>query len=153
NIVRRTTSGGIILWQAMNVPGFAVPPVHDIQILGNVVEQPIGVGTIATGSFGAFGGISVVAATGGAIVTGRVNSNIVIAGNRVSDSGRAGIWVTSIAGGSINHNTIERPNRRPGLPLIGVQQREQAHLNQDFTQAVVVRNSDGVDVAGNDVVP
>src|SRR5207245_2452093 len=39
NTVRRTTSGGIVAWQAMNVPGFATPPVRDLQILGKVVEQ------------------------------------------------------------------------------------------------------------------
>ncbi len=149
NTVRRTTSGGIVIWQAMQVPGFAVPPSHDIQILGNVIERPIGVGTIATGSFAALGGISVASAVGGRFVTGRVNTGITIAGNRISDSGRSGIWVSSIAGGSIRDNVVERHNRRPGLPMVGVAQAEQAQLTADFAQAVVVRNSDGVAVAGN----
>lgn len=149
NTVRRTTSGGIVIWQAMQVPGFAVPPSHDIQILANVIEQPIGVGTIATGSFAALGGISVVSAVSGRFVTGRVNTGMTIAGNRISDSGRSGIWVSSVAGGSIRDNVIERHNRRPGLPLVGVAQVEHAQLALDFSQAVVVRNSDGVEAAGN----
>jgi len=153
NTVRRTTSGGIVAWQAMNVPGFATPPVRDIQILGNVLEQPIGVGTIATGSFAALGGISVVSATSGRFVTTRANGNVTIAGNRISDSGRSGIWVTSIAGVNIVDNTIERHNRRPGLPLVGVAQVEQAQLQRDFSEAIVVRNSDGVQVARNGVTP
>lgn len=149
NIVRRTTSGGIVIWQAMQVPGFAVPPSHDIQILGNVIEHPIGVGTIATGSFAALGGISVASAVSGRFVTARVNTGITIAGNRISDSGRSGIWVSSILGGSIRDNVIERHNRRPGLPMVGVAQVEQAQLTADFTQPVVVRNSDGIHIAGN----
>jgi parallel beta-helix repeat protein len=126
----------------MNVPGFATPPVRDTQILGNVVEQPIGLGTGATGSFAALGGISVVSATSGRFVTAHANGNITIAGNRISDSGRSGIWVTSIAGGSIRDNVIERHNRRPGLPLVGVTSIEQALLLRDFAEGVVVRNSD-----------
>ena len=149
NVVRRTTSGGIVVWQAMNVPGFAVPPVHNVQILQNVIEHPISVGTIATGSFAALGGISVASAVSGQFATARVNSDVTIAGNRISDSGRSGIFVTSTAGGSIRDNVIERHNLRPGLPLVGVAQAEHAQLHGDFTQPVVVRNSDGIHVSGN----
>lgn len=149
NVVRRTTSGGIVVWQAMNVPGFAVPPVHNVQILQNVVEQPISVGTIGTGSFAALGGISVASAVSGRFATAYVNSDVTIAGNRISDSGRSGIFVTSTAGGSIRDNVIERHHRRPGLPLVGVAQAEHTQLHEDFSRPVVVRHSDGVHVSGN----
>jgi len=149
NTVRRTTSGGIVVWQAMQVPGFAVGPVRSVRILQNVVEAPITVGTIATGSFAALGGISVVSAVSGRFVTARVNSDVTIAGNRISGSGRSGIWVTSIAGGSIRDNVVERHNQKPGMPLVGVAQVEHAQLDLDFREAVVVRNSDGVQVSGN----
>ena len=149
NTIRRTTSGGIVIWQAMQVPGFAVGPVRDIQIVGNAIEQPIGLGTIATGSLAALGGISVASAVGGRFVTARVNSGVTIVGNRITDSGRSGIWVSSVAGGSIRDNVIERHNQRPGMPLVGIAQVEHAQLNVDFTQPVVVRNSDGISVSGN----
>lgn len=149
NIVRRTASAGIAIWQAMQVPGFAVGPVRDIQIVGNVIDQPIGLGTIATGSLAALGGISVAAAVNGRFVTHRVNVAITIAGNRISDSGRSGIWVSSVAGGAVQDNVIERHNRRPGMPLVGIAALEHAQLNADFAQPVVVRNSDRVDVSGN----
>ena len=57
--------------------------------------------------------------------------------------------MTSTAGGSIRDNVIERHNLRPGLPLVGVAQAEQAQLHRNFTQPVVVRNSDGIHVSGN----
>jgi len=85
----------------------------------------------------------------GRFVTARVNSDVTIAGNRISGSGRSGIWVTSIAGGSIRDNVVERHNQKPGMPLVGVAQVEHAQLDLDFREAVVVRNSDGVQVSGN----
>ena len=126
-----------------------MPPVHNLQILQNVVEAPIHVGTIATGSLAALGGISVVSAIAGRFPTARTNSDVVIAGNRISDSGRSGIWVTGITRGSVRDNVIERHHTRPGLPLVGVASAEHTQLNLDFRQPVVVRNSDGVTVSGN----
>ena len=38
--------------------------------------------------------------------------------------------MTSTAGGSIRDNVIERHNLRPGLPLVGVAQAEQAQAEQ-----------------------
>ena len=150
NTVRRTASAGIVAWQALQIEGFATPPVRDIQILGNVVSQPIGFATPATGSFAAFGGISVVsAAAGGRFVTGRVNQRITIAGNQVIDSGRAGIWISNVSGGSIRDNVITRQGRRPDLPIVGVPLADRAQLTREFQEPVVVRSSDSVDVAGN----
>jgi hypothetical protein len=150
NTVRRTASAGIVAWQALQIGAFATPPVRDIQILGNTVIQPIGFATPATGSYAAFGGISVVsAAAGGRFVTNRVNQQVVIAGNRILESGRAGIWISNVAGGSIRDNAITGYGRRPSLPIVGVPAADRAQLEREFQEPVVVRSSDGVDVAGN----
>lgn len=150
NTVRRTASAGIVAWQALQIEGFATPPVRDIQILGNVVSQPIGFATPATGSYAAFGGISVVsAAVGGRFVTSRVNRQVVIAGNHILDSGRAGIWISNVAGGSIRDNVITGHGLRPALPIVGVPLADRAQLGRDFQQPIVVRSSDSIDVAGN----
>ena len=150
NIVRRTASAGIVAWQALQVGAFATPPVRDIQILGNTVSQPIGFATPATGSYAAFGGISVVsAAVGGRFVTGRVNRQVTIAGNQILDSGRSGIWITNVAGGSIRDNVITRHGQRRDLPIVGVPVADRAQLQRDFQEPIVVRSSDAVDVAAN----
>lgn len=153
NTVRRTASAGIVAWQALQVGAFATPPVREIEIVGNTVVQPIGFATPATGSYGAFGGISIVSAgvSAGAtrFVTGRVNRQITIAGNRIVDSGRAGIWITNVAQGSIRDNVIAGYGRRPDLPIVGVPVADRAQLQRDFSEAVVARASDGVEVAGN----
>ena len=149
NTVRRTASAGIVAWQALQIDSFATPPVRDIQILNNTVSQPIGFATPATGSYAAFGGISVVsAAVGGRFVTNRMNRQVTIAGNQVQDSGRSGIWISNVAGGSIRDNVITRHGRRPDLPIVGVPVADRAQLTREFQDAVVVRSSD-VSVAGN----
>ena len=150
NTVRRTASAGIVAWQALQIGAFATPPVRDLQIVGNTVIQPMGFATPATGSYAAFGGISVVsAAVGGRFVTNRVNRQVTIAGNRIEDSGRSGIWVSNVAGGGIRDNVIVRHGGRPNLPIHGVPVADRAQLQREFTEAVAVRTSDAVDVARN----
>ncbi len=152
NTVRRTASAGIVAWQALQIDGFATPPIRGLHIEGNTVSQPMGFATPATGSFAAFGGISVVsAAVGGRFVTNRVNREVTIVGNRILDSGRSGIWVSNVAGGAIRNNVIARHGRRLDLPIVGVPVGDHAQLQSEFQQPVVVRSSDGVEVTGNSV--
>lgn len=121
-----------------------------MQILGNTVEQPINFATIATGSSGVLGGIAVVSASSsGRLVTTRANRDVTITGNRISNSGRAGIWVSNVAGGSIRDNVIVEHYRRPNLPLVGVAVADRADMECDFAKAIVVRTSDAVSEAGN----
>jgi hypothetical protein len=150
NTVRRTASGGIVAWQEIQAGGFSVPPIHDVRIVDNTVEAPIGIATPATGSWGAFGGISVVSAATGAagvrFVDGRVNRRITITGNRVAESGRSGIWVSNLAGGSVRGNVITNHHRRPTLPIYGVAPTFHAVLEREFAQPVAVRLSDEVEL-------
>lgn len=151
NTVRRTASAGIVAWQAMQIGAFATPPVRDLAIVGNTVIQPMGFATPATGSLAAFGGISVVsAAVGGRFVTNRVNRQVTIAGNRIEGSGRSGIWVSNTEGGSIRDNVITGHARRLDLPIVGVPLADRAQLQRDFSEAIVVRASDGVEIARNE---
>jgi hypothetical protein len=57
--------------------------------------------------------------------------------------------VGELAGGAIRDNVIIRWDRHPELPLFGVNPQTDAQLLQDFTQALVVHNSQNVDIQGN----
>jgi len=76
------------------------------------------------------------------------NTNISIGRNHVIDSGRSGIWVGELDGGTIRDNVIIRWNRHPEFPIFGVNPQTRAQLLQDFTQ-LVIRNSQNVEIQGN----
>src|SRR5262249_28586827 len=77
------------------------------------------------------------------------SSDITIERNRVLNSGRTGIWIGELAGGLIADNVIIGWDRHPELPLFGVNAATRAQLLQDFTQALVIRNSPDVVTRGN----
>jgi len=81
--------------------------------------------------------------------TATTHSNITVEHNRVVDSGRTGIWVGELSGGSISDNVIIGWNRHPELPLFGVNAATRAQLRQDFTQALVIHDSQNVATHGN----
>jgi hypothetical protein len=76
-------------------------------------------------------------------------TNISIEHNRIVDSGRSGIWVNGVNGGSISDNIILGWDRHPELPLFGINAQTRAQLLQDFTHPLVVHNSQGAATDGN----
>jgi hypothetical protein len=72
-----------------------------------------------------------------------------IEGNRVVDSGRSGIWVGELDGGTVSDNVINHWDQHPELPLFGINPQMRAQLLQDFTWPVVIHNSQNVETLGN----
>jgi len=64
----------------------------------------------------------------------------------VIDSERCGIWAAEPDGGTIGDNVIIRWNRHPELPIVGVNPQTRARLLQDFTQPLVMHNSQNVEI-------
>jgi hypothetical protein len=57
--------------------------------------------------------------------------------------------VSELDGGTISDNVINHWDRHPGLPLFGVNPQMRAQLLQDFTQPIVIHNSQNVATGGN----
>jgi len=150
NIIRRTNGGAIVAHE--DVSSYPVGPNRDLQIVNNIVEHAIGPAAVGTGVLAAIASIFVVSTDlNFNFVSGAPNSNITIANNYILNSGRGGIWVSNLSGGTVEGNTILHYNTHPELAAWGLSPDVTAQLRQDFTQAVTVRSSDGVSV-GNNVI-
>lgn len=148
NDIGHTSNGGIVV--AQDTTFFPTPPAHDIVVVDNVVHGSLGPMASGTGTQLAVGAIIVESTdnTNG-FPASTPNTNVAIEGNRVIDSGRSGIWVGELDGGTISGNVISHWDLHPELPLFGVNAQVGAQLLQDFTQALVVHNSQSVATSGN----
>jgi hypothetical protein len=143
NQIGNTSNGGIVVFQSTK--SFPGPPAHDIVIQGNRLNGSLGPMASGSGTQIATGAI-IVDSIGlmGQFFSSTPNTNISIVGNRILNSGRSGIWVGELNGGTIQNNRIKRWDRHPELPLFGVNAQVASQLQQDFTQPLVVRNSQNV---------
>jgi hypothetical protein len=73
-----------------------------------------------------------------------VNTEISVLNNYIADSGRGGIWIGELNGGTVSGNVVTRWNEYPNLPVWG-----DAPFPQDFAQPLVIRYSQNVNTAGN----
>jgi hypothetical protein len=148
NIIRRTNGGAIVAHE--DVAAYPMGPNRDLQIVNNVVEHAIGPAAVGTGSLAALASIFVLSTDQNfGFVAGAPNTNIAIANNYIVNSGRGGIWISNLNGGTVEGNTILQYNTHPELAAWGLSADAIAQLRQDFTQAVVVKSSQGVTVQNN----
>ena len=148
NEIGPTSNGGIVVSQ--DTKTFAGPPAHDISIRANKVVGSLGPMASGTGTHIAVGAIMVESkGNSSEFASGTPNSNIIIEGNYISDSGRSGIWVGQLNSGSIRDNCILRWNQHPELPVFGVRPQQRELLRHDFSQALVVRNTLSVQALNN----
>ncbi len=148
NIIRRTNGGAIVAHE--DVASYPAGPNRDLQIVNNIVEHAIGPAAVGTGVLAAIASIFVLSTDlNFNFLPGTPNTNITIANNYIFNSGRGGIWVSNLSGGTVESNTILQYNVYPGLAAWGLSTDATAQLRQDFSQAVVVRSSAGVSVGYN----
>lgn len=148
NSVRQTSNGGIIV--SHDTAGYPGPPSRDIVIQNNSIVGSLGPMASGAGSLTALASIIVVSLDNKyGLVQQATNANVTIRNNFVADSGRAGIWVGALDGGTVQDNVIVRWNNRPGLPYNGVSAQTRAQLVQDATQPVVARIAATVNAANN----
>jgi Right handed beta helix region len=148
NEVGHTSSGGIVISHAtINYP---TPAAHHIVIRDNVVRGSLGPMASGSGTQIALGGIMVASTNDkNQFPVATASSNITIERNRILDSGRTGIWIGELGGGLLADNVIIGWDRHPELPLFGVNTATRAQLLQDFTQPLVVNDSENVVTRGN----
>jgi hypothetical protein len=148
NRIGHTSNGGIAVTQStIHYPS---PAAHDIVISDNVVRGSLGPMASGTGTQIALGAIMVAPTNDrDQFSTAMPNSNISIVRNRIVNSGRSGIWLDGLNGGSVSDNVILGWDRHPELPFYGVNAQVEAELKQDFTQALITHNSQNVATGGN----
>ena len=153
NRIGRTSDAGIEIFQNRNAVALeldATPPAHDVTIRDNQLAGSLGPMASGSGSQIAVGAIEVATTNPrNDFAASSPNTNIVIEGNTVLNSGRTGIWVNELSGGAIRNNIVTGWDQHPELPLNGVDPQTRAALLQDFSQPLVVHNSEGVEVDGN----
>jgi hypothetical protein len=149
NVVRRTSMSGIDLKQdTLAYPG---PPSHDIAIRDNAVEGALGPADVGTGSQDALGAIEVVSTNNQAFgfATSQSNTNISVLNNYVVDSGRSGIWIGEVNGGTLQNNFVARWNQHPEFATFGIPDQFYQQVVDDRAVPVVIHYSTGVVETGD----
>jgi hypothetical protein len=148
NRIGHTSNGGIAVTDS--TINFPTPASHDIVIRDNLVRGSLGPMASGSGTQIATGAIMVAPTNNkGQFAAATPSTNISIERNRVVNSGRSGIWVNGVNGGSISDNIIDGWDRHPELPFFGVNAPTKAQLQQDFKLPLVVHNSQDVETRGN----
>jgi hypothetical protein len=153
NKIGHTSAAGIGVRQNTTSIPFGVsptPPAHDIVIRDNIIRGSLGPMASGSGTQFAVGAIMI----GSTNNTNRFpastpNSDISIVRNQVIDSGRTGIWIGELDGGAIRGNVITSWDQHPELPLNGVDPQTRPQLLQDFTQPLVIHNSQNIESRDN----
>ena len=148
NHVGSTSNGGIAVYEG--VKSYPTPPAHDIFIQHNVVEDSLGPMASGSGTQIALGGIMVDSVNvTNAFASSSPNTHISILNNRVLSSGRCGIWVGQLNGGTIRDNAVIRYDQHPKLPLFGVDTAAGNQLLLDFARPIVTHADRNVSVSNN----
>lgn len=153
NRIGHTSDAGIEIFQNRNAVALvldATPPAHDVTIRDNQVAGSLGPMASGSGSQIAVAAIQVATTNSrNDFAASSPNSNIVIEHNTVRESGRTGISVNEVSGGAIRNNIVTGWDQHPELPLDGVDPQTRAALLQDFSQPLVVHNSQSLEIDGN----
>jgi hypothetical protein len=150
NVVRRTSMAGIIVAQYADAavdPGDLNPPSHDVIITDNVLEDALGPAACGTGVQVCLGATEIVSTNnqGFGFASSPSNTNITVQNNYIADSGRSGIWVGELNGGTLQNNLVIRSNQNPTLGgVAGIPAAFQNQVMQDALVPVVIQYSSSV---------
>jgi hypothetical protein len=146
NKIGNTSNAGVLVFQERG--SFPGPPSHDVMILDNIINGSLGPMASGSGTQVATGAITVNSiGVNGQFFTSTPNTNISMIDNHILNSGRSGIWAGEINGGVIQGNKIKHSDSHPELPVFGVDPAVAAQLMQDFTEPVVVFQSQNVTIS------
>jgi hypothetical protein len=108
---------------------------------------------VGTGSQDALGAIEVASTNNQAFgfATSPANTNINVLNNYIADSGRSGIWIGEVDGGTVQNNLIIRWNQHPEFAVWGIPPQFYQQVVDDRAVPVVIRYSTGVQEIGNTI--
>lgn len=150
NVVRRTSMAGIIVGQSADaaVDGADLnPPSHDVIITDNALEGALGPAPCGTGVQVCLGAVEIVSTNNQefSFASSPSNTNITVQNNYIADSGRSGIWVGELNGGTLQNNLVIRSSQNPTLGGgAGIPPAFQNQVMQDALVPVVIRYSSAV---------
>jgi HpiC1 cyclase/Bacterial Ig-like domain (group 3)/FG-GAP-like repeat/Viral BACON domain/Right handed beta helix region/CARDB len=149
NVVRRTSMSGIDVRQ--DTQAYPSPPAHDMTISNNAVESALGPAEVGTGTQDALGAIEVASTNNQdfAFATSPANSNMNVVNNYVADSGRSGIWMGEVNGGTVQNNLVIRWNQHPEFAIFGIPQQFIQQVSDDRAVPVVFHYNTGVVETGD----
>ncbi len=150
NVVRRTSMAGIHVDQTTDAAVDAAdlnPPSHDVIISDNALEATLGPAPCGTGIQFCLGAIEVVSTNNQAFgfASSPANTNITVQNNYIADSGRSGIWIGELNGGTLQNNLVIRSSQNPTLGgTFGIPTQFQAQVMEDALVPVVIHFSSSV---------
>ena len=151
NFFQRTSKPGIFI-QQYNVKANSAGPSSNITIRNNVVDAAISYGNPSIGPIVAAASIRVGAENSEAAqVASSSHSNIVVTGNRITNSSRSAIRLDNVNGGRINNNDIQGFGQDPNTNVFLIPKccQTEEEFVADFKRAVVVTNNVGVTRGNN----
>jgi uncharacterized protein (TIGR03437 family) len=154
NFVQRTSKTGIFVQQYAS-PAFEGPS-SNITIQNNVVDAAISYGSPSIGPIVTAASIHTVAEDDQADqVKGSTHSNIVVSGNRVTNSPRTAIRLENVNGGDVSNNTIQGYGLAPktNVYLVPGCCETLAQYEADFTMPLLMTYTVGVTNSGNTMTP
>ena len=157
NVLRRTGMAGIISIQETNAAGDQddlAGPASNLIITDNALESDLGPAACGTGIQECMAAIEIVSLSNQTIgfSSSPSNQNITIQNNYVADSGRSGIWVGEVNGGTLQNNLVIRSSQNPTLgDDYGIPAAAQSQVMQDALTPVVIRYSSSVAETGDTV--
>jgi hypothetical protein len=154
NVIRQTSSGGVVISQNTAAAGSPGPPASGVTVRSNALEGNLGPMASGTGTQTSLAAVILEStATTFRFSSSSVNSAVLVQNNYIDDSGRGGVWFGEANGGTITGNLVTRWYQHPELPIWGIAPDLLPQVQQDITQAIVVRYSTGVTTDGNDTSP
>lgn len=144
NVIRRTSQAGIAV--AQDTQSFPAPPVHDITITDNSLENVLWPATNGTGAENSLAAIQIVSTNNQsfAFATASSNTNVSVLNNYIADSGRSGMWIGELNGGTLQNNLVIRWNQHPEFGVLGISPQFYDQVVQDFAIPVVMHYSSSV---------
>jgi len=155
NVIRRTSMAGIMVDQTADPavdPADLNPPSHDVVISDNALEATLGPAPCGTGMQFCLGAIEIVSTNNQAFgfASSPANTNITVQNNYIADTGRSGIWVGELNGGTLQNNLVIRSNQNPTLGgIAGIPPPFQNQVMQDALMPVVVHYNSAVAEIGD----
>ncbi len=153
NLVQQTSKTGIFV-QQLNGGGSENGPSSNLTIANNLVDNAINYGGPSIGPIVTAASIHVVSENVNANqVTTNPNSNIVVTGNRVTNSTRSAIRLENVDGGNIGNNIIQGSGLNPSrnLYIIPGCCETQAQYLADFSMPILTTNTLAVANSSNSV--
>jgi hypothetical protein len=152
NVLLRTSMAGIIVENDTSI--YQAGPATNVVIQSNALESSPGAAACGTGVQFCVGAIETT--TDGlsfAFAPQPSNTNITVQNNYIADSGRSGIWMGDVNGGTIQNNVILRYSQNPTLNgTFGIPTQALADLvTQNALLPLVTPYSTGIATTNNTI--